>query len=43
MFREVNNFISKVSSYVDLDFAGDLDKRKSVIRVVFTLCGGAIS
>lgn len=43
MFREVNNARSKVSSYVDLDFAGDLDKRRSVIGLVFTLYGGAIS
>ena len=32
-----------VRGYVDLDFAGDLDKRKFTIVYVFTLAGGAIS
>ena len=32
-----------VKGYVDLDFAGDLDKRKSTTGYVFTLAGGAIS
>ena len=32
-----------IKSFVDLDFAGDLDKRKSTSRYVFTLAGGAVS
>ena len=32
-----------VRGYVDLDFAGDLDKRKSTIDYVFTLAGGTVS
>ena len=33
----------EVYGYVDSDFAGDLDKRKSTSGYVFTLAGGAIS
>ncbi|KAH9782991.1 hypothetical protein KPL71_009148 [Citrus sinensis] len=43
MFGQVNNASSKVLGYVDSDFAGDLDKRRSVTGLVFTLCGGAVS
>ena len=32
-----------VRGYVDLDFAGDLDKRKSTSGYVFALVGGALS
>ncbi|KAH9688940.1 Integrase catalytic domain-containing protein [Citrus sinensis] len=32
-----------VRGYVDLDFAGDLDKRKSITGYVFTLAGAAVS
>ncbi|KAH9751081.1 hypothetical protein KPL71_014143 [Citrus sinensis] len=32
-----------VRGYVDSDFAGDLDKRKSTTSYVFTLAGGAVS
>ena len=32
-----------VNGYVDSDFAGDLDKRKSTTDYVFTLAGGAVS
>jgi hypothetical protein len=32
-----------VYGYVDFDFAGDLDKRRSTSGYVFTLAGGAIS
>ncbi|XP_072090400.1 secreted RxLR effector protein 161-like [Arachis hypogaea] len=34
---------SIVNRYVDSDFAGDIDKRKSTIRYVFILVGGAVS
>ncbi|KAH9695613.1 hypothetical protein KPL71_022838 [Citrus sinensis] len=43
MFGQVSNASSKVLGYVDSDFAGDLDKRRSVTSLVFTLCGGAVS
>jgi hypothetical protein len=32
-----------VCGYVDSDFAGDLDKRRSTSGYVFTLAGGSIS
>ena len=32
-----------VRGYVDSDFAGDLDKRKSITGYVFTLTGGAVT
>ena len=32
-----------VCGYVDSDFAGDLDKRRSTSRYVFTLASGATS
>ena len=32
-----------IRGYVDSDFAGDLDKRKSTTDYVFTLAGGAVS
>ncbi|KAH9733862.1 Integrase catalytic domain-containing protein [Citrus sinensis] len=43
VFGQVNNASSKVLGYVDSDFAGDLDRRRSVTGLVFTLCGGAVS
>ena len=33
----------KLQGYVDADFAGDIDSRKSTTRFVFTLGGTAIS
>ena len=38
-----NKSIEFVCGYVDSDFAGDLDKRRSTSGYVFTLAGGAIS
>ena len=32
-----------IKAYVDLDFAGDLDKRKSTTGYVFTLAKGVVS
>ena len=32
-----------VFGYVDFDFVGDLDKRRSTLGYVFTLAGGGIS
>ena len=33
----------KVVDFVDSDYAGDLDQRRSTTGYVFTLCGGAVS
>ena len=38
-----NGSEGSVCRYVDLDYAGDLDKRRSTTGYVFTLAGGAIS
>ena len=38
-----NNNSDSVCSFVDSDFAGDLDKKMSTSSYVFTLIGGAIS
>ena len=38
-----NNNIDYVCGFVDSDFTGDLDKRRSSLGYVFTLAGGAIS
>jgi hypothetical protein len=38
-----NNGCESVYGYVDSDFPGVLDKRRSTPRYVFTLAGGAIS
>ena len=44
MFGGINNETTgKVLGYVDSDFAGDLDKRRLVTGLVFTLFGGAVS
>eukprot|EP00253_Pinus_taeda_P003453 PITA_03453 len=38
-----NGSEGSVCGYVDVDYAGDLDKRRSTTGYVFTLAGGAIS
>jgi hypothetical protein len=38
-----NNGRELVCGYVDSDFAGDLDKRRSISGYVFTLAGGSVS
>ena len=43
MFGGDEGVTSKIIGYVDSDFAGDLDKRRSTTGFVFTLCGGAMS
>ncbi|KAH9804147.1 hypothetical protein KPL71_002018 [Citrus sinensis] len=43
LFSRDNKVTSKVIGYVDSDFAGDLDKRRSTTGFVFTMCGGAVS
>ena len=43
LFGKVDGVSCNVTGFVDLDFAGDLDKRKSIIDFVFTMCGGTIN
>ena len=43
LFGGNDGITSKIISYVDSDFAGDLDKRRSTTGFVFTLYGGAVS
>ena len=38
-----NRTSDSICNFVDSDFAGDLDKRRSTSGYVFTLTGGAIS
>ena len=33
----------EIVGYVDSNYVGDLDRRKSLIRYVFTLCGNVIT
>ena len=33
----------EIVGYVDFDYVGDLDRRRSLTRYVFTLCGSVIS
>ena len=35
--------ISEEVGYVDADYGGDLDRRRSLSAYIFTLCGSAIS
>ena len=39
----LSNNSDSVCSFVDSDFVGDLDERRSTLGYVFTLAGGAIS
>ncbi|KAG8484966.1 hypothetical protein CXB51_021384 [Gossypium anomalum] len=43
LFKQDNTLDKGVIGYVDSDYAGDLDKRRSTIGYVFTLAGGPIS
>ena len=36
------DFSGKLTGYVDSDYAGDLDRRRSLTCYVFTLCGSVI-
>jgi hypothetical protein len=43
-FERVNNGFDQILvGYVDSDYAGDLDKRRSTTGYVFTLAGGPVS
>ena len=33
----------KVATFVDSDYSGDLDRRRSIFNYIFTLCTSAIS
>ena len=43
MFGKINGASPEVAGFVDFDYAAYMDRRKSITRFVFTLCGGAIS
>ncbi|KAH9650271.1 hypothetical protein KPL70_026312 [Citrus sinensis] len=43
LFGKVDGATCEVAGFVNSDFAGDLDKRRSITSFVFTMCGGAIS
>ena len=43
VYGKVNKSSYQVQGYVDSDFAGDLDKKRSITGYVYTLCGGAVS
>ena len=43
MFRRDDSFGQHVVGYVDSDYAGDLDKRRSTTCYVFTLARGLVS
>ena len=43
VYGRVNKSADQVQGYVDSDFAGKLDKRRSITGYVYILCGGAVS
>lgn len=43
VYGRVNRSSDQLLGYIDSDFAGDLDKRRSITKYVYTLCGGAVS
>lgn len=43
LYGIVDKATNEVLGYADSDFAGDLDKRRSITGFVFTVCGGAVS
>lgn len=43
MFKNNAFNVSIVNEYIDSDFAGDKDKRKSLSRYIFNVFGNAIS
>lgn len=42
-YRRANEDAAKLRGYVDVDFVGDLDKRRSLTGYLFTLFGCAVS
>ena len=43
VYDKSSDISREIVSYIDFDFVGDLDRKKSLTRYVFTLCGSAIS
>lgn len=43
LYGRVSRATAEVFGFVDLDFAGDLDKKRSITGYAFTLCEGAMS
>ncbi|KAH9704742.1 Integrase catalytic domain-containing protein [Citrus sinensis] len=43
VYGRVDKSSDQVQGYVDSEFAGDLDKMRSITGYVYTLCGGAVS
>ena len=42
-YDKSSDISEKIVGYVDSDYTRDLDKRRSQIRYVFTICGSVIS
>ena len=43
MYNSKTNLIKSVEGFVDSDYAGSLDTRKSLIGYMFTIYGGAVN
>ena len=43
LYDKIIDIYGEIVGYVDSDYAGDLDKRRSLTGYVFTLCGNVIS
>ena len=43
VYDKVFDISREIVGYVDFDYVGDLDRRRSLTRYVFTLCGNVIS
>ena len=43
LYDKIIDIYGEIVGYVDSDYAGDLDKRRSLTGYVFTLCGSVIS
>lgn len=43
LYGRVSRATTEVFGFVNLDFAGDLDKKRSITGYAFTLCEGAMS
>lgn len=43
MFKEKDSDCIQATSFMDSNYVGDLDKRRSTTGYILTLCGGAIS
>lgn len=43
VYDRSSDIFGEIVSYVDSDYARDFDKRRSLIKYVFTFCGNVIS